>query len=60
MKLACIGPLSPLKTGISHFSENLLPFLAERCDIKLFTNAYPPSSSPILQRFQAAHISEFS
>ncbi len=57
MKLAYVGPLSPLKTGVSHFSENLLPFLAERCEIKLFTDAHPLASTPILRRFAAAPIS---
>ncbi len=59
MRLACIGPLSPLKTGVAHFTENLLPFLAHHCDIKLFTEEYPPSATPILKRFPAAHISDF-
>lgn len=59
MKLACIGPLSPLKTGVAHFSENLLPFLAHHCDIKLFTDAYPPSATPILKKFPVARVSDF-
>jgi glycosyltransferase involved in cell wall biosynthesis len=60
MKLACVGPLSPLRTGVAHFSENLLPFLAEYCEVTLFTDAYPPSPTPILKRFQTSHISELT
>ena len=60
MKLACIGPLSPLRTGVAHFSENLLPFLAEHCEIRLFTDANPPSPTAILKRFKTSHISEFA
>jgi len=59
MKLACIGPLSPRKSGVADFSESLLPFLAERCEIKLFTDGYSPSPTPILKRFAVADISEF-
>ena len=59
MRLACIGPLSPLRTGVSRFSENLLPFLADRCDVRLFTAGFPPSPTPILQQFPAASVSEF-
>ena len=60
MKLACIGPLSPLRTGVAHFSENLLPFLAERCEVKLFADPYPPSETSILQEFPAAPISDLA
>ena len=59
MRLACIGPLSPLRSGVAHFSENWLPYLAKRCDIRLFTAGFSPSPTPILQRFPAADISEF-
>ncbi len=56
MKLACVGPLSPSRTGVARFSENLLPFLAKRCEIKLFTEENPPASTPILSEFSAAPI----
>ncbi|MBI4831276.1 MAG: glycosyltransferase family 4 protein [Candidatus Lindowbacteria bacterium] len=59
MKLACIGPLGPLKTGVADFSESLLPYLAEWCDIKLFTDAYTPTTTAILSRYTTADISAF-
>jgi glycosyltransferase involved in cell wall biosynthesis len=58
--MACVGPLSPFRTGVAHFSENLLPFLAERCEIKLFSDPYPPSESPILGKFPTSPISELA
>ena len=58
MKMAVVGPLSPLRTGVAHFSENLLPFLAERCEVKLFSDPYPPSETPNLSKFPTAPISE--
>jgi len=59
MKLACIGPLRPSRTGVADFTENLLPFLADRCEIELFTDGYAPSESPISQRFPVGDIGEF-
>jgi len=45
---------------VAHFSENLLPFLAEHCEIKLFTDAYPPSPTPILKNFEALHMTDLT
>jgi glycosyltransferase involved in cell wall biosynthesis len=43
---------------VAHFSENLLPSLAERCDdIKLFSDAHPPADSALLENFPWAPIS---
>jgi glycosyltransferase involved in cell wall biosynthesis len=41
---------------VAQFSENLLPFLAERCEIKLFSEPYPHAESPILSKFESAPI----
>jgi len=60
MKLACVGPLAPLRTGVAHFSESLLPFLAERCEIKLFCDPYPPAPTIILRKFSAAPIGDLA
>ncbi len=38
MKLAFFSPLSPQRSGISNYSEDLLPFLAKGADIDLFTD----------------------
>ena len=59
MKIACVGPLRPMKTGVADFSENLLPYLAEHADISLFTDASPHSSTPIMSRFPIGDISDF-
>ncbi|GAB4344550.1 MAG: glycosyltransferase family 4 protein [Candidatus Abyssubacteria bacterium] len=59
MKLACIGPLSPLRTGVADFTERLLPYLSERCDITLFTDGYAPSRTPILSKYAWADIEEY-
>ena len=36
MRFAFFSPLNPQKSGISDYSEELLPFLAEHADIDLF------------------------
>jgi glycosyltransferase involved in cell wall biosynthesis len=60
MKMACVGPLGPFRSGVAQFSENLLPFLAERCDIVLFSDPYPPSETPTLSKFEIAPISKLT
>ncbi|GAK49092.1 glycosyl transferase group 1 [Candidatus Moduliflexus flocculans] len=37
MRLAFFSPLSPQRSGISDYSEDLLPFLAKEAEIDLFT-----------------------
>jgi glycosyltransferase involved in cell wall biosynthesis len=46
-----------MRTGVAHFSEQLLPVLAEHCEITLFADALPPSpTSPVTQRFPVERI----
>lgn len=52
MKVAYWSPLSPMATGISDYSEELLPYLAERgMDIHLFVEDYEPENPDIVDRF---------
>jgi glycosyltransferase involved in cell wall biosynthesis len=46
MKLACVGPIGPLKTGISYFNERFVPFLQEHCTVELFTDRKVLTASP--------------
>ena len=50
MKVAYFTPLNPLKSGISDFAEEMLPFLAERMELTLFTEG-KPSNPKIKERF---------
>ncbi len=59
MKLACIGPLSPSRTGIAAFSEKLLPYLAQGSEIKLFTDNVKSLAAPVTHEFECANISRF-
>lgn len=52
MRLAFFSPLSPQRSGISDYSEDLLPFLAKEAEIDLFTEDEILASNPaITSRF---------
>ena len=52
MKIAYWSPLSPMSTGISDYSEELLPYLAKRdLDIHLIVEDYEPSEKNITDLF---------
>src|SRR6266545_6624429 len=51
MKLAYFSPLNPQPSGISDYSEELLPYLATEADITLFVDGFEPSSPQIRSRF---------
>lgn len=38
MKIAFFSPLNPVRSGISDYSEELLPYLAQYCQIDVFTD----------------------
>jgi len=52
MKIAYFSPLSPKRSGIADYSEELLPYLAERAEITLFVDGFEPANSEILSRFE--------
>ncbi|HYE16200.1 MAG TPA: methyltransferase domain-containing protein, partial [Pyrinomonadaceae bacterium] len=52
MRLAYFSPLGPQRSGISDYSEELLPALAERgAGVTLFVDGFEPSSRELLARF---------
>jgi glycosyltransferase involved in cell wall biosynthesis/SAM-dependent methyltransferase len=51
MRLAYFSPLNPQPSGISDYSEELLPFLAEHAEIALFVDGFVPSNPEIRGRF---------
>lgn len=52
MRLAYFSPLSPARSGISSYSEELLPWLAEHAEIDLFVDDYLPSHPDVCKRFE--------
>jgi glycosyltransferase involved in cell wall biosynthesis/SAM-dependent methyltransferase len=51
MRLAYFSPLNPQPSGISDYSEELLPYLAAEADITLFVDGFEPSNPEIRERF---------
>jgi glycosyltransferase involved in cell wall biosynthesis len=52
MRLAYFSPLNPQKSGISDYSEELLPSLAEGADIELFVDGFEPTNEAITSAFK--------
>ncbi len=54
MKLAYFSPLNPQPSGISDYSEELLPHLADAgADIILFVDGFRPDNESLLARFRS-------
>ena len=51
MKLAYFSPLNPQPSGISDYSEELLPYLATEAEITLFVDGFEPSNPEIRAQF---------
>ena len=52
MRLAFFSPLNPQRSGISDYSEELLPHLARGAEIDLFVDGFKPTSAPVVERFR--------
>ncbi len=52
MKLAYFSPLNPQPSGISDYSEELLPNLAAHAEIDLFLDGFRPSNPNITTQFR--------
>ncbi len=53
MRVAYFSPLNPVPSGISDYSEDLLPYLASYADIDLFVDeGYRPVNSDIVAHFR--------
>ncbi len=52
MRLAYFSPLTPQRSGISDYSEELLPYLAEDAEITLFVDGVQPENRELTSRFE--------
>ncbi len=52
MKLAYFSPLGPQRSGISDYSEELLPHLAAGAEITLFVDGFQPLNRELTSRFE--------
>ncbi|HEY8185488.1 MAG TPA: hypothetical protein VIF64_05440, partial [Pyrinomonadaceae bacterium] len=51
MRLAYFSPLNPQPSGISDYSEELLPYLSELCEVDLFVDGFEPSNQSLRRSF---------
>ncbi len=59
LRLAVFTPLNPLKSGISDYSEELLPRLGDMADLEIVTGPYKPTNESIRRRFEIIQTDEF-
>ncbi len=52
MKLAFFTPLNPQPSGISDYSEELLPHLAARAEVDLFVDGFAPTNRALTERLR--------
>ncbi len=53
MRLAYFSPLNPISSGISDYSEDLLPYLASYADVDLYIDeGYHPANADVQKYFQ--------
>lgn len=59
MRIAYFSPLNPQPTGISDYSEELLPYLARHATLDLFVDSYQPTNPAIVDRFDVLDYRHF-
>lgn len=59
MKVAYFTPLNPLKSGISDFSEEIIPELSKYIDLDIFIDGYKPVNKYIADNFNILDMKEF-
>ena len=52
MKLAYFSPLTPQRSGIADYSEELLPYLAKAAEITLFVDGFQATNPDLLANFE--------
>lgn len=52
MRLAYFSPLNPAPSGVSDYSEELLPHLAQSAQIELVVDGYTPTNGALTSRFR--------
>ena len=60
LKLAYFSPLNPVQSGISDYSEELLPALARYAEIDLYLDDYVPTNAAIKAQFRVWPAARYS
>ncbi len=59
MRIAYFSPLRPVASGVSDYSEELLPYLVRHIDIDIFVDGYEPETPYIRECFPIYDATEF-
>ena len=59
MRLAFFTPLNPVRSGISDYSEELLPHLGKFAEIDIVVGPYQPANDEIAKQFRLLQVPEF-
>jgi glycosyltransferase involved in cell wall biosynthesis len=59
IRLAYFSPLNPIRSGISDYSEDLLPHLADLVDVDLYIDDFQPSNQTLTDRFSLYPIAQY-
>ena len=60
MRIAYFSPLNPVPSGISDYSEDLLPYLASYAEVDLFVDrGYRPASPDVAAHFSIEHYDRY-
>ena len=59
MRIAYFSPLNPVRSGISDYSEDLLPALADLVEVDLFIDDFEPSNQSLVERLALHPIDEY-
>ena len=59
MKIAFFGVLSPIRSGVADYSQNLLPELEKLMDIDVFIDDYIPDDEDITSQFEVFNYLRF-
>jgi glycosyltransferase involved in cell wall biosynthesis len=60
LKLAYFSPLNPVQSGISDYSEELLPALARYADLDLYLDNYAPANQALAHQFKVYPAAKFA
>src|SRR3990170_3266673 len=58
-KIAFFSPLNTVQSGISDYSEELLPVLAKGVNIDLFVDGYRPQNKEIQEKFSVFQAKDY-
>jgi glycosyltransferase involved in cell wall biosynthesis len=59
LRIAFFSPFNPQKTGVSDYSEELLPYLGDKADVDLVAGTQPLSNAELAGRFKVLTAEEF-